>query len=349
MEPAWAHAQRRLKGCLEDTTVPRSRERDQGRAPVARVVVSPRVAGGTVARRRSTRGLGRGLSSLAVAFVGFMVIGNLVLLGTSVALQVVGPDGTRPPGITGIDHARVVDDKSCGEAAPHPRRATRACWPTASPPSSTCARAPASKSSSRCGRSVSPSSTFPSTTARSSPASIDKLMVVVAASPGRCSSIARPVSGGPAAWSRPTRCARASPRAWVPPWRTWPWSAHPGAARLHRHPRGLERRPPPRPRRDGRPACWMRPEQYIGLFAGAFDYVRIARGASGTQAGHHDGGGGAGGARALEVHGVGELLQGGRPDGQVAPRRHPRPRRCPCAPRRPRPRCRSARHRPGNG
>ncbi len=47
---------------------------------------------------------------MALAFVGFMVVGNLALLGTSVALQVVGPDGTRPPGITGIDHARVVDD-----------------------------------------------------------------------------------------------------------------------------------------------------------------------------------------------------------------------------------------------
>ena len=33
---------------------------------------------------------------LAVAFVGFMVVGNLALLGTSVVLQVVGPDGTRP-------------------------------------------------------------------------------------------------------------------------------------------------------------------------------------------------------------------------------------------------------------
>ena len=45
-----------------------------------------------------------------MAFVGFMVVGNLALLGTSVVLQVVGPDSTRPPGITGIDHARVVDD-----------------------------------------------------------------------------------------------------------------------------------------------------------------------------------------------------------------------------------------------
>ena len=48
---------------------------------------------------------------LAVAFVGFMIVGNLALLGTSVALQVVGPDGTSPPGVTGIDHARIVDDK----------------------------------------------------------------------------------------------------------------------------------------------------------------------------------------------------------------------------------------------
>ena len=55
---------------------------------------------------------------VAVAFVGFMVVGNLALLGTSVALQVVGPDGTRPPGITGIDHARVVDDKVWRGGAP---------------------------------------------------------------------------------------------------------------------------------------------------------------------------------------------------------------------------------------
>jgi protein-tyrosine phosphatase len=55
---------------------------------------------------------------LAVAFVGFMVVGNLVLLGTSVALQVVGPDGTSPAGVTGIDHARIVDDKVWRGGAP---------------------------------------------------------------------------------------------------------------------------------------------------------------------------------------------------------------------------------------
>ena len=55
---------------------------------------------------------------LAVAFVGFMVVGNLALLGTSVALQLVGPDGSRPPGVTGIDHARVVDDHVWRGGAP---------------------------------------------------------------------------------------------------------------------------------------------------------------------------------------------------------------------------------------
>jgi protein tyrosine phosphatase (PTP) superfamily phosphohydrolase (DUF442 family) len=55
---------------------------------------------------------------LAAVFVGFMVVGNLALLGTSVALQVVGPDGTRPPGVTGIDHARVVDDHLWRGGAP---------------------------------------------------------------------------------------------------------------------------------------------------------------------------------------------------------------------------------------
>jgi protein tyrosine phosphatase (PTP) superfamily phosphohydrolase (DUF442 family) len=67
-------------------------------------------------RRRTFRWARR----LLVAFVAFLVVGNLLIFGSSLVFQLFGPDGTRPEGVVGIDHLRVVDDRVWRGGAPTP-------------------------------------------------------------------------------------------------------------------------------------------------------------------------------------------------------------------------------------
>jgi protein tyrosine phosphatase (PTP) superfamily phosphohydrolase (DUF442 family) len=52
----------------------------------------------------------RWAAGLALGLVAYLVLGNMAILTTSVALQVLGSDGARPEGVSGIDHLRIVDD-----------------------------------------------------------------------------------------------------------------------------------------------------------------------------------------------------------------------------------------------
>jgi protein tyrosine phosphatase (PTP) superfamily phosphohydrolase (DUF442 family) len=41
----------------------------------------------------------------------YLVVGNLLILGSSGLMQIAGPDGVRPADVEGVDHLRVVDDR----------------------------------------------------------------------------------------------------------------------------------------------------------------------------------------------------------------------------------------------
>ena len=70
--------------------------------------------GGTA--RRSCAG--RWCKRVGLGLGGYLLVGNLMLLGASVALQVAGPEGERPVEAAGIDHLRVVDERLWRGGAP---------------------------------------------------------------------------------------------------------------------------------------------------------------------------------------------------------------------------------------
>lgn len=71
------------------------------------------------ARRRGPPSRGaRWCRRAGLGLATYLVAGNALLLGTSVALQVFGPDGDRPAGAAGIDHLRVVDERLWRGGAP---------------------------------------------------------------------------------------------------------------------------------------------------------------------------------------------------------------------------------------
>jgi protein tyrosine phosphatase (PTP) superfamily phosphohydrolase (DUF442 family) len=70
--------------------------------------------GGTA--RRSCAG--RWCKRVGLGLGGYLLVGNLMLLGASAALQVAGPEGERPVEAAGIDHLRVVDERLWRGGAP---------------------------------------------------------------------------------------------------------------------------------------------------------------------------------------------------------------------------------------
>ena len=61
---------------------------------------------------------GRWCKRIGLGLGGYLLVGNLLLLGTSFALQVAGPEGQRPASAAGIDHFRVVDERLWRGGAP---------------------------------------------------------------------------------------------------------------------------------------------------------------------------------------------------------------------------------------
>ena len=70
--------------------------------------------GGTA--RRSCAG--RWCKRVGLGLGGYLLVGNLMLLGASGALQVAGPEGERPGEAAGIAHLRVVDERLWRGGAP---------------------------------------------------------------------------------------------------------------------------------------------------------------------------------------------------------------------------------------
>ncbi len=63
---------------------------------------------------------GRWCKRIGLGLGGYLLVGNLLLLGTSFALQVAGPEGERPASAAGIDHFREVDERLWRGGAPTP-------------------------------------------------------------------------------------------------------------------------------------------------------------------------------------------------------------------------------------
>ncbi len=70
---------------------------------------------GPSARRRRAARWCRGAG---VGLLSYLVLGNAALLGASVVLQTLGPDGVKPAHASGVDHLRVIDDKLWRGGAP---------------------------------------------------------------------------------------------------------------------------------------------------------------------------------------------------------------------------------------